>query len=93
MTTDIDLTEAVERAARALWPYKAVWEDVDEAERKVYRARAHAALTAALSHIERQVREQVAREIEDYADKKIDDYSMRWISGGAAARIARGEQP
>lgn len=96
--TDIDLTEAIEAVA-------------DVVRRNVYVRRYETVvdaavvpqiLAAALPHIERQIREQVAREIEDYREpypwdmgiRSRHPYTDRWTSSEdavLAARIARGE--
>ena len=110
--SDIDLAEAVEAAARARWnraPMSAQhsWEAMPEAFRVRIRGTVAAAdITAALSNIERQVREQVAQEIEAEAARRrrdADEYAA--ARGGTrdphqdsiragfslAARIARGD--
>lgn len=65
--TDIDLTEAVEAAARGycddLVPAVTI-DDLSAIQRHVIREQALSYVTHAAPHIERQVREQVAREIE-----------------------------
>ena len=87
--SDIDLTEAVEAATSAVTyvrdAHPRVSTDADSYDV------ADAAITAALPHIERQVRERVAREIET-ASKTLeyDDDEARVLH--IAARIARGEQ-
>ena len=86
--SDIDLTEAVEVGAAGVLNRQVV---SDKGQPLSARAYAHAAVTAALPHIERQVRERVAREIET-ASKTLeyDDDEARVLH--IAARIARGEQ-
>ena len=98
--SDIDLAEAVEAAARARWnraPMSAQhsWEAMPEAFRVRIRGTVAAAdITAAFSNIERQVREQVAREIEAECSQVLTDDGSGRIESAAlthAARIARGE--
>ena len=84
--SDIDLTGAVEAARVARRePAFFSWE-IEEQRIKEERA-----MRAALPHIERQVREQVADEIKT-ASKTLeyDDDEARVLH--IAARIARGEQ-
>ena len=87
--SDIDLTEAVEAATSAVTyvrdAHPRVSTDADSYDV------ADAAITAALPHIARQVREQVADEIKT-ASKTLeyDDDEARVLH--IAARIARGEQ-
>ncbi|SFK32504.1 hypothetical protein [Cellulomonas sp. KH9] len=86
--SDIDLTEAVDAAAAGVLNRQVV---SDKGQPLSARAYAHAAVTAALPHIARQVREQVADEIKT-ASKTLeyDDDEARVLH--IAARIARGEQ-
>ena len=58
--SDIALTEAVEAAAAGVLNRQVV---SDKGQPLSARAYAHAAVTAALPHVERQVREQVAEEL------------------------------
>lgn len=93
--SDIDLTEAVRAAARALHDDCGCIEARGEV-RGWAKKEAEAALHAALPLIERQVREQVAREIEtrqaQMEQTTLTARSEGWINGlGNAARIARGE--
>ena len=98
--SDIDLTEAVEAGsdilqAQGFFPSPAVRELVTRG-----------IVTAALPHIQRQVREQVAREIETEAARRRRDADEYAAAGGGArdphqdsiragfslaARIARGD--
>lgn len=95
--SDIDLTEAARaiRAAQASHPEDqerlARWwdegltspEDVEIATRQAL---------AALPHIERQIREQVAREIEAEAHRRRGEHTSSFVAGMVtAARIARGD--
>ena len=97
--SDIDLTEAVEAATSAVTyvrdAHPRVSTDADSYDV------ADAAITAALPHIERQVREQVADEItaaHAFATPKqgsddADAYARGFLFGLVHARhIARGEQ-
>lgn len=85
----IDLTEAVEAAARAAHDQCGCLDEgaplpawaVEDTQ---------AIITAALPHIERQVREQVAREIEAEAGHYLPGYPGRSLLTRAAS-IARGE--
>lgn len=98
--SDIDLTEATEAAARALFGRGGYSEeDFDEIHvllRRTVDEDALAVITAALPYI----REQVAREIEALADTchgargDARPCGSLWRRGVQdAARIARGEQP
>lgn len=88
--SDIDLSEAVEAATDAVITVRdahpRVATDADSYDV------AEAAVKAALPHIERQVREQVAREIEAAAQKRIGEHTSPFIAGMVtAARLARGD--
>lgn len=89
--SDIDLTQAVEAAARrfAVDVTRPAWDDLPATARMNMQKAMDPLITAALPHIERQVREQVAREIE-----AVDpiEWALAGQSAGAdAARIARGD--
>lgn len=86
--SDIDLTEAVEAAARAQHDGCGCIESGSPVGVWA-KKEALVALTAALPHIERQVREQVAREIE--ARLPDADSSSQRVALYAAASIARGD--
>jgi len=89
--SDIDLTEAVDAAAAGVLNRQVV---SDKGQPLSARAYAHAAVTAALPHIARQVREQVAREIEAECSQVLTDDGSGRIESAAlthAARIARGD--
>lgn len=105
--SDLDLTEAVEAAARAWYEAKAAhfglraWEDLDPLAQHAWREDAITAATAAAPLIEAQVRARVAAEIEARANG-LDPSGDDWPEGGFsaafaadsmrdAARIARGE--
>ena len=84
--SDIDLTEAVEVGAAGVLNRQVV---SDKGQPLSARAYAHAAVTTALPHVERQVREQVAREIE--AMDPVEWALAGQSAGADAARIARGD--
>lgn len=104
--SDIDLTEAIDAAydATVLERVPVAYSGNEHTEyfEGLYRN----AITAALPHIERQVREQVAREIEAEADRRRRDADETASARGGtrdphqdsiragftfAARIARGD--
>lgn len=104
---DLDLTEAVEAAGRARWERtplagRLAWDDLRPAMRhKVLESVALDDLAAAAPLIERQVREQIARDIETYDGPSPWDIGIatkpesigHWIASedcALAARIARG---
>ena len=87
--SDIDLTEAVEAAFDETLTERCLVALDDRADSSHIWTLLQEALTAALPHIARQVREQVAREIE-----AVDpvEWALAGQSAGAdAARIARGD--
>lgn len=107
--SNIDLTEAVEAAARGfcgdLVPAVTI-DDLSAIQRHAVREQALSYVTHALPCIERQVREQVAREIEaeiphliaclDLARDNEDALNTGYYIGARsylreAARIARGD--
>lgn len=64
---DLDLTDATESAAEALWRLlipELPWSQAHEAAKDACRADARTVLDAALPHLQRQLREQIAREVE-----------------------------
>jgi len=103
--SDIDLTEAVEAAARDRAERQngpGWWATADGYVKHVWREGVYQEVTAALPHIQRQVREQVAEEINEDRDlyarietlcEQIDNPSILAdkIQDVIAARIARGD--
>lgn len=101
---DLDLTEAVEAAGRARWERtplagRLAWDDLRPAMRhKVLESVALDDLAAAAPLIERQVREQIARDIEAAEQQmKASTIDRPKVGPGEflndwqwAARIARG---
>ena len=93
----LDLTAAVEAAARGMWggtpdPFERPreWDDVASGVRHSVREAALLAVTAAAPLIEAAVREQVAREIEALRTRPAALVDGR-LAVGTAARIARGD--
>lgn len=88
--SDIDLTEAMEAAARrfAVDVTRPAWDDLTATARINMQKAMEPLIAAALPHIERQVRERVAQEIE--AD--MNHNANRNATLATAARIARGQE-
>jgi len=86
----LDLSTAVEAAARVLYPR--AFRTMRRKELEIARGLGENAVTAAVSHIERQVREQAAQEIEAELQRpglsRIEHDTYRH-----AIRIVRGGMP